>query len=116
MIFHDCIFRLSSQALERAIPGMDSVLRTMQSTVGRIAGLDQPDAATGAPLNGPRDVDTSTAELANRLMRVARWCHIGPFGWMTIRRELVDAVRSTLPDSSGRDARHWLTLSGNSEH
>jgi hypothetical protein len=69
----DSLFASPPSLLEAELMAMNSVLQTMQNTVGRLTGRKSYEPPRTPPVNGPTDVDTAVSEFANRLARVVRF-------------------------------------------
>jgi tetratricopeptide (TPR) repeat protein len=69
----DSAFASPSGLIEGGLITMNSVLQTMQSTVAALMGQKIEGAPRTPPVNGPTEIDTAVSELANRLVRVARF-------------------------------------------
>ncbi len=105
MSFLDDLIRLSAPPVEAGVSLLDSALRGTQSAISRALGTEA--ARTEPPVDGPRDVDEATSELANRLLRNLRRTSWRP-------GELPEAARQLAVDAAAsfrfRDPRKWLGL------
>jgi len=109
----ESLFRLSSRALESGLAGMDAALSTAQKSLDGWTGQPPATARNRAPSEGPRGIDDGTAELANRLVRLAR-STAQQGDWTTISQELATALRRSLPAEMPASGWQWLALSAQS--
>lgn len=106
----DGLIRMSARLTENGLQVMESALRAAQSTVGRLAGQQSAGPPTRPPLEGPPDVDSATAELAERAVRIAQRTAVEPRAMVAASREMVEAARKSFARLDLGDPRRWVTL------
>lgn len=79
--------------METGLEGIDLTLRTMRTAVDRWAGEEPQGPPSVAPVHGPPDLDTATADLANRWLRRARLTEQTPMAWWELARAMLEEMR-----------------------
>jgi hypothetical protein len=101
------VLRCSLQMMENGLISADVMLRQVQSVVDQLVGPVVKTKSQEAPLEGPVDLEVATAELANRLLRLARSSYQHPASWWW---HAFDAASRSLPRAGLWDPHHWLAL------
>ncbi len=97
---------LTSRLAETGLTGMDAALRSMECALGQ-----KPSGpANKPPFEGPVDVDAATSEMANRLLRLARWRWRSADALAEAPRDVLDAVLHSWPREGRLDPRRYLAL------
>jgi hypothetical protein len=93
--------------MENGLMGMDALLRRVQSVVDQLAGQTTTTKWREAPVEGPVDIEDATADLANRLMRLALASNRDAVDkcWQAL-----DATLRSLPRNSLASLPHWFAL------
>ncbi len=104
--FFSSLLRLTTAAAEGGLEAMGSSLELAEKTTRRAFG-HPARRPRRAPVDGPEDVETATAELANRLLRAARHAELSPRGLGEASREAVEAIEESF---RLRGADRWLAL------
>jgi len=106
----DSLFRISTRAAETGILMMDSALRTMQTAVERIVGLEPAELPVKPPLNGPTSSDEATSDFSNRLLRLAWSRRRSPWSLLTSWDEISRAARKSFGGLDLNNPRQLLAL------
>jgi len=110
MNIFDSIFDLSARAAERGLTAMGNTLGGVQKAVEKATGLASPELLKSAPLDGPPDIDAATAELGNRLLRVALRASRNPDDPKSASREALAAFRASFSYVDRKKPRSWIGL------
>lgn len=106
----DALFHLTGNLNESGLRVMDSAIRAAQATVSRLAGPPSSFIHTKPPVEGPPDIDTATADFAERAARIAQNTRLAPDALVDSSRLVVESARKSFARVGARDARSWLTL------
>jgi hypothetical protein len=104
------MFRMSTGMAETGLMMIGSAMRTMQTTVGRMVGLENGRLSAGPPVNGPKDLDEATADFSNRLFRLVRGMADSPRDFSEAWNDLVHATRQSFGGLDISDPRQWFAL------
>src|SRR3979411_883843 len=85
----DSFLKLSVGMAEVGLLATESAMRTAQTTIERLAGIER-DAGIIAPLNGPPDLDHAVSEAANRTVSILR---LTPREWPAVAGAFQDLQR-----------------------
>jgi tetratricopeptide (TPR) repeat protein len=101
------LLKVPTVMLETSLAVVQTTLETAQRAIETVTGQDQ-GPLNGAPLNGPRDVDSAVSEFANRATQIARYT---PFDVREIpgaSRDLLAAVRRSFGYLNLKDPRNMV--------
>jgi tetratricopeptide (TPR) repeat protein len=90
MTLLDSAIALSSKLAQASLVMTETVLSSVQGTLEQAIEMDI-DQGRQPPIEGPRDLDHATSELANRTMRIIYFC---PPDWAAIPKALKDWLRA----------------------
>ncbi len=105
----DSLIRWTAPLAEAGLEAMDGALTGAQSILSRAVG-EPVGAATAPPIDGPRNVDEATSELANRLLRSALRTPWRPDAVPEAAREVLDASLKSFSAPGFREPLRWFTL------
>ncbi len=104
------IVQMTIQAAERGVLMMDTVMRTMQSGVDLLAGVEPRKPPAQPPLNGPRNLDEAISDLSNRLFRLWYTKRHAPLEILSSWDEVLHAAQKSFGGLELRDPREWMVL------
>jgi tetratricopeptide (TPR) repeat protein len=109
--FGDSVWRnvlhFSCQMLENGLRSVDATLQQAQTVLAQFAGEPPVTRPQKPPVEGPVDIQSASAELANRLLRRFRANNRPLTSWWG---DALDAVSRSVPRDILWNPRRWLAL------
>jgi hypothetical protein len=106
----ESMFKMSFGLTERSLLLMESSMRTLQSAIGRVAGMEPDKPPSEPPVNGPTTLDDATATLGGHLLRIAWTTPKNTVALGDVWGDLLHSIRDSFKGLDYQDPRLLATL------